>query len=360
MFRWRQSTRLEVSVIADSSPMPPDMVAVGSTVLGPNYSTNSQIADRNKLPLIPMWKPRSASGRGATFVLWEDGLHDVLPKLALRRDSVYELPPARPSGHTLCAESLVLYERAMEQYHHKGTELFDAVRPSLDLDGPYAAQDIRLIQRWKDEYGRKDGRSLVRWALSFTDRSSISGQMDLVTKMNALSLPSTASVFDLSEHLMNLWEYWLALSSSDRDAPASFFSQLVISVPTSPEGPLVKMRSWFVDLVEEGVSPLLRDVDGAGGLLARLVKYATSHGLPEVQPPPALNAFNPGGAPPGGGGQDGQGRSGQAAVQRMPCVRVQASRWQVHLQAQLDFRPHHDYTPHHTGEQTICCSIFKV
>ena len=171
--------------------MPPDMVAVGSTILGPTYSTNSQIAERTKLPLIPMWKPRS--GRGATFVLWEDALHDVLPKLGLRRDSVYELPPAKPSGPTLCAESLVLYERAMEQYHNEGTDLFDAVRPSLDLDGPYAAQDIRLIQRWKDEYGRKDGRSLVRWALSFTDRSSISGQMDLVTKMNALALPSTAS-----------------------------------------------------------------------------------------------------------------------------------------------------------------------
>jgi hypothetical protein len=65
---------------------------------------------------------------------------------------------------------------------------------------------------------------------------------------------------------MNLWEYWLALSSSDRDAPAPFFRQLVISLPTSPEGPLIKMRSWFVDLVEEGVSPLLRDVDGESGL----------------------------------------------------------------------------------------------
>ena len=92
--------------------------------------------------------------------------------------------------------------------------------------------------------------------------------------MNALVLPSTASVHDLSEHLMNLWEYWLALSSSDRDAPASFFRQLVISLPTSPEGPLIKMRSWFVDLVEEGVSPLLRDVDGESGLLATRVRMA--------------------------------------------------------------------------------------
>ena len=80
VFRWRQSIRLGVSVHADSSPMPPDMVAVGSTILGPNYSTNSQIADRNTIPL-PMWKPRS--GRGATFVLWEDALHDVLQKLGL-------------------------------------------------------------------------------------------------------------------------------------------------------------------------------------------------------------------------------------------------------------------------------------
>ena len=128
---------------------------------------------------------------------------------------------------------------------------------------------------------------------------------------------------------MNLWEYWLALSSSDRDAPAPFFRQLVISLPTSPEGPLIKMRSWFVDLVEEGVSPLLRDVDGAGGLLARLVKYSASHGLPEVQPPPALNAFNPGGAPPGGGtrraGAIGTSGSATNAVRSRASVKMASS-----------------------------------
>ena len=274
------------------------MVAAGSNILGPiSLSDNSQTAGQ-KIPLIPMWKPRS--GRGPAHVLWLDGLHDVLPKLGMRRDDLHAPPPERPAGHTLCAESLVWYERALDQYHREGTELFDAVRPSLDLDGPYAAQDIRLIQKWKDEYGRKDGRALVRWALSFVDQSSVAGQIKLVKEMSQLALPGTASLYDLSEHLMNLWECWLALATSDRDAPASFFRHLLLSLPVHPEGPLVKMRSWLVDLVEDGVSPLLRDIDGERGLLARLVKYADSHGLKDVQPP-ALTALNPGGAPPGGG-----------------------------------------------------------
>ena len=273
------------------------MVAAGSNILGPIHSDNSQTAV-HKIPLIPMWKPRG--GRGPAHVLWEDGLHDVLPKLGMRRDDLHAPPPERPSGHTLCAESLHWYERAMDQYHREGTELFDAVRPSLDLDGPYAAQDIRLIQKWKDEYGRKDGRALVRWALSFVDQSSVSGQIALVKQMGQMALPGTASLYDLSEHLMNLWECWLALATSDRDAPASFFRHLMLTLPVHPEGPLVKMRSWLVDLIEDGVSPLLRDIDGERGLLARLVKYADSHGLKDVQPS-TLTALNPGGAPPGGG-----------------------------------------------------------
>ena len=66
----------------------------------------------------------------------------------------------------------------------------------VDLDGPYAAQDIRLIQKWKDEYGRKDGRALVRWALSFVDQSSVAGQqIELVKKMSQLALPGTASLY---------------------------------------------------------------------------------------------------------------------------------------------------------------------
>ena len=160
----------------------------------------------------------------------------------------------------------------------EGTALFDAVRPSLDLDGAYASQDIRLIALWKRD-GIKDGRALVRWALSFTDRSTIAGQMQLVNDMNALKLSAPASTFELSEHLANLFELWRALSSSDRSAPASFFRQLCISLPTAPEGPLVHMRRYLVDLVDEGTSPLLRDIDGENGLLARLLSYAKSHGL---------------------------------------------------------------------------------
>ena len=94
------------------------------------------------------------------------------------------------------------------------TAIFDAVRPSLaDLDGPHSQQDLRRITLWKRD-GVKDGRALVRWTLSFVDRSSIEGQMKLVKDINGMSLSVDGSLLGLSEHLHNLWELWLALSSS--------------------------------------------------------------------------------------------------------------------------------------------------
>ena len=274
--------------------MSSNMVAAGTKVLGAAAQSATQTVER-KVPAMPQWMPRT--GRTSAFVLWEDALRDVLPTMGMRRDDVYEEPPPRPNANTLSRESLDLWSRAMEEYQATGTMLFEIVRPSLDLDGPWAGQDIRLIQGWKRD-GVKDGRSLVRWALSFTDRSSIAGQMRLVKQINAATLSAAATVFDLSEHLANLWELWLALGTSSRDAPASFFRQLIISLPTAPEGPLVKMRSWLVDLVEDGLSPLLHDIDSEQGLLARMVKYATSHGL-EDKPVPSLSAMQSG-APPGG------------------------------------------------------------
>ena len=73
--------------------------------------------------------------------------------------------------NALTVESMALWNAAVDEYQMEGTALFDAVTPSLDPEGPYAAQDVRLIQGSKRE-GIKDGRSLVRWALAFTDRST--------------------------------------------------------------------------------------------------------------------------------------------------------------------------------------------
>jgi hypothetical protein len=62
--------------------------------------------------------------------------------------------------------------------------------------------------------------------------------------------------------------------------PAEYFQRLLMSMPTAPEGPLVRVRSKIADLVEEN-SPILQNMNGEGGFFSRMAKYADSQGIKE-------------------------------------------------------------------------------
>ena len=134
------------------------MVAVGPET-GPGTAAQTAIPQAGSL--MPQWAVRM--GRCTAYALWEDALNDLLPTLSFKRDSLYEHPPERPVGSRLDVNSLSLWKGAVEQFQREGTVLFDAVRPSIVPDGPWAMQDLRRIAAWKRD-GVKDGRALVRWA----------------------------------------------------------------------------------------------------------------------------------------------------------------------------------------------------
>ena len=300
--------------------LPSDMVAVGSKN-GPNAALTAVSQFGVRANMMPTWKVRE--GRGNSFALWEDALDDLLPTLGLRRDQIAEAPPTQPIRSSLDVDSLSLWKAAVDQYQREGTLLFDAVRPSIDIEGPYAMQDLRRISAWKRD-GIKDGRALVRWALSFADRSSLSQQMQLVADINSKKLDAKTSVFGLSEHLLNLWEMWLALENSTRDAPAAFFRQLLVSMPTEPECPVVHVRRYLVDLLEQG-SPLLGDIDGEHGLFKRMETYGASLGMKEKEPARLTvlqtAAGAPAGAPEGGGEEQAEdANAGMLQLIRLPWV----------------------------------------
>ena len=89
------------------------------------------------------WRVRD--GRGKAHTLWRDELDDVLARIGLSRASIDEAPPARPTGDMLSASRMDLWAAALHQYQCEGTLLYDIVRPSLVVDGPYANRDIRLL-----------------------------------------------------------------------------------------------------------------------------------------------------------------------------------------------------------------------
>ena len=107
----------------------------------------------------------------------------MLAHLKVKRSSLNELPPERPAGAALNGASYALWQSATDDFQAENTAIFDAVRPSLDLDGPHCQMDLRRIQQWKRD-GIKDGRALVRWIHTFVDRSTIKGQMRLTTDIN--------------------------------------------------------------------------------------------------------------------------------------------------------------------------------
>ena len=247
------------------------------------------------------WHPRA--GRGQDYTLWDDSLLDALARVGLNRESIYEQPPSEPKGFSLDAERMKLFTDAVDQYQAEGTVLFETVRPSLIIDGVYASRDIGLIQTWKNG-AVKDGRSLLRWALSFVDRSSLSDQMRVVSELHAKVLSPSATLFEMSEHFLVMWDLWLSLTNSDRDEPASFFRQMLISMPTAPECPVVHVRRKFVDMVEDNHASL-RDVDGEKGLFFKLESFGKTLGISD-KVPPSLNALGGAPLPPEQGGVGGQ------------------------------------------------------
>jgi hypothetical protein len=249
---------------------------------------------------IPVWRPRD--GRNKTFVFWEDGLMDALAALGMTRGIINEAPPARPAGSALNADQYNLWAAAVGQYQREGTKLFDLIRPTLYLAGPHAELDLRRLKGWKRD-DRRDGRSLARWALSFVDRSSVEGQADVLNEINGMKLSASDTLLGLQGHLFGLWDLWLDLSSNTREAPAAFFSQLLMSMPVAPECPIVHIRRFLADLVRQNNSTLLRDVDGDHGLFASMLAYGKSLGLEDGPPPPSLHlqTQDPGPAPGGGG-----------------------------------------------------------
>lgn len=99
------------------------------------------------------WKPRG--GRNQLYALWDDALGDLLAHLKLKRATLNELPPEKPTGRALTGETYALWVSAVDEFQAEGTALCDAVRPALS-DGPssHRAVEARGHQRY--------GRALLR------------------------------------------------------------------------------------------------------------------------------------------------------------------------------------------------------
>ena len=137
------------------------MVAVRKDNMGPTAQT--------LYGMLNSWDVRS--GRNCKYAVWRDELNDAMASIGLDASCINEEPPQEPVGLSLSVYSHHLWVNAVLQYQDEGTKLFDMVRPSLLISTDYAQMDLRAISEMKRGQV-KDGRALLRWAMSFVDSSS--------------------------------------------------------------------------------------------------------------------------------------------------------------------------------------------
>ena len=173
------------------------------------------------------WDVRS--GRDYKYAVWQDELNDAMASLGLDVSCITEEPPLEPVGSSVCAYSHYFWVNSMLQYPDEGTKLFDIVRKSLLFSTDYAQIDLRAISEMKR--GRiKDGRALLRWAMSFVDYSSLSCQIKLMEELNKKKIEVNATRLQLSTHMISLLELWLLKEGANINKPAEYFQRLLMSV----------------------------------------------------------------------------------------------------------------------------------
>ena len=234
-------------------------------------------------PPLPEWRPRD--GRNDKYLLWLDALisleNDLDIFVEAERPSIEQLVDinSTTAGCNLTEqEAQYLLQRALLSYDRGNVLLYEIIKPSLVLDGPHLASDLRKIASFVDG-PRKDGRALRAWALGFADMASIHDQTSLRAALAGMRLQPGADCDRLEAHCRTFSAKWSLIAGNDVDVASGrevFYMQLLSSLPTTPEGAhLTHVRKWLADLMTQS-SPVLADVDGA---IDAMLKYAKVIGL---------------------------------------------------------------------------------
>ena len=74
-------------------------------------------------------------------------------------------------------------------------------------------------------------------------------------ELNKKKLEVNATKLQLSTHMISLLELWLQKEGANINQPAEYFQRLLMSMPTEPEGALVRVRSKIRGRSDEELPP---------------------------------------------------------------------------------------------------------
>ena len=151
-----------------------------------NSRMNAKTQDAGKITL-PLWRPRD----GKTLQL-ERLLDDLQDRLGTAKISEGTLNDPMPTFTQIAnrypgrsEEDLrALHERACREFQDENRFIWDSLRPSLLIDGVYERSDRQAIRELTTGI-EKDGRGLLRWALTWSDDRNIEKQRQLTPASDA-------------------------------------------------------------------------------------------------------------------------------------------------------------------------------
>ena len=218
--------------------------------------------------------------RGVTDV-WLDELNDLLSSRKLTQITHEQQPatfqdvsaklPGVPA-HIVQAVHIAI----AQQWWAEATSLYQIIRASVDLSGIFEKKDLLMIKSAYVDGDLRNGPAFLKWAMSFTNASSVDSQTRLIKKVLEAKLPSNPTQEQFAQHVSNLLIDWVNIKGNDVRYPASFYHTLLKSLPDADTGKVGHLRSWLVDTISDD-SPVLRE---PSDFVEHFISRAEKLGLP--------------------------------------------------------------------------------
>ena len=187
---------------------------------------------------------------------WHDEMNDML---ALRNLTTITREHSPPTEMEVAAQLPNVPQNILEAVHNaitqqwwrEATALYQIVRASVDLSGIYEKKDLAMIKSSYAMGDYRNGPAFLQWALSFTDKQSVSTQASLLNKIMSAKLPANATQETFGQHVSDLLMDWLSITGNSELHPAGFYHTLFNSLPDVDSGKIGHLRSWLSDRISD-------------------------------------------------------------------------------------------------------------
>ena len=186
---------------------------------------------------VPQPNPRNATT--TSHAAWEEAIQDA----SLHAGIEHVLNVLEEPTMEKVYERYAMYVNNMEQleqiFHacvakdNAGSmQLYLIVRPSLDISGAHAADDLDYIRKnfQSGGIGVRDGCGLIKWVRRFANKQTLKAQTTLRTKVDAAAISSACTLTQLETHSKGLLRDWAEIESNILAEPKAFYHRLVQSI----------------------------------------------------------------------------------------------------------------------------------